>query len=555
MPVTPWQRPNFVQERLPGSSAWTNPAGALGDGTVTTVPLNTNLSTQLLLQDFRFNIPADATIDGIEVQITRKVVGGAVEKSVRAMSSGDISPAQVTRSDDLHMFDVVHSSNNFYDISGFASQGSVVLGSTHHASGSAPPILRSPDYGVTWTEIVSGAPANADLWSIAFAPNGTAIAPVYGSLTNYNVCRSTDFGATWTLVDTGITSPAFPSKIATNGSGTWVFGDSSGRIFYSTNDGVTWSLASFTFSTTGGFSDWTKGCFFDGVKFVISADASRTGTTPNGAQIANSTDGVNWTLRYQDPAGGQMSYMSLANGILFMSDEGYTTGFAGKYIYSTDHGDTWTTATVPALPSVPGTTLSYAGSYLTYNPIRNSYLWSGGSLYAGNWSVVLEAPNFPPTSFTWFADTDAPHHGEWVWPTTVVATFNDRYGVRHESVKLLVGGTGSFTPADAIYGEGTTIPGGTFAYRETFLSIGGAEDDLHNTSAKTYGGAARLGSDPNASSGAQAWLPAEVKAPSFGIGYQAEGTQGTLQLNDVRVRVYYTLGTRFWDKFVMSYEQ
>ena len=86
MPVTPWQRPNFVQERLPGSSAWTNPAGALGDGTVTTVPLNTNLSTQLLLQDFRFNIPADATIDGIEVQITRKVVGGAVEQSSRWVS-------------------------------------------------------------------------------------------------------------------------------------------------------------------------------------------------------------------------------------------------------------------------------------------------------------------------------------------------------------------------------------------------------------------------------------------------------------------------------------
>jgi hypothetical protein len=221
--------------------------------------------------------------------------------------------------------------------------------------------------------------------------------------------------------------------------------------------------------------------------------------------------------------------------------------------YSTDHGATWTTTALPGeMASIVDDDRVLSASY---DALRDKYLFFGWTVN-GSLPFLFETPDLPPTSYRLIADTDAPHYGGWTqgWPRPVL-TASDRYGVRHEEVKLLVGGTVSFTPADAIYDEGTTIPGGTFAYRETFLSIGGAEDDLRNTHPKTYGGSERRGGDKDGAYGAQAWLPTEVNAPSFGIGYQAEGTQGTLQLNDVQVRVYYTLGARFWDKFVMSYEQ
>lgn len=528
--VTPWMSPRYVQEREIQTNRWANLDGAKGGPTPASVSLSTDLSTQLVVQDFGFRLPNGAVVQGIEIEVDRKVVGGSAESSGRWLSVGLIS------GDESYVFRS-YSGYQYLAAQSLVAKGWHVAASDGQyavASGNPPPgqqaqILYSSDYGKTWATATHSLPVSLRLGGVAIKGN-VAIASVVGYTDTYKVLRSTDHGATWSIIDTGFSAAASASTSipATNGTGTFVFGTGDGDILYSTNSGATWTNVASVLSTTGDFNTDVYAVLFDGVKFVAIANAAGPGTS----QAANSADGVAWTLRYQAPAGvGHNSYISIVDGNIAITE---ASGADRRVTYSADHGDTWARAAYPA---------DVFGNYfysVIFDPIRSKYLFFG--TYADAWSVIAESPDFPPTSFRVLADTEAEHHGEsltWMAPL-LAGTFQDRYGVRYEEVRLLVGGTGDpLTPADAIYDEGLAIPGGAFAYRETFLSMDGAQDDLRNAAKKTFGGPDRRGSDPNVEEGARAWTAAEVNAPSFGFGYQAEGSQGVLQLGDVRMRIHY----------------
>lgn len=535
--VTSWMRPRFVQERQIGANRWANLSGAKGGPTPASITLTTDLSTQLVAQDFGFRLPENAEIVGIETEITRKVVGGAVEKSVRAVGHGYYYPAELVAGDDLYSFEHRYFTPiKFGSVGKIAANGAFVVAvvDDNSTGTESPRAYRSTDYGKTWAQISTGVAAGRNMKGIAAAPNGTFVATVDQNVGQARILRSTDNGQTWSLVNAAVMSGVlFMSRIATDGAGTWVCGSDGGSIFYSVDDGLTWSTAGFSFSTSGGYSEWVGDIVHDGTKFVALANYTTTSGAVNEGQIANSPNGSAWTLRYQAATDVANWRLQVVNGTL-VSTEGDLAS-ADKVTYSTDHGDTWSRADLPESPEATGVN---AFSYVIYDPVRAKYLWLGA--YADWWSLVYESPDFPPTSLRMLQGTDAEHLGEWAQNNLVIAaTFNDRYGVRHEEVTLLVGGTGDFTPADAIYDEGLAIPGGAFTYRSTFLSLGGAEDDLRNAHPKTYGGPERRGSNANNEDGAQAWTATEINAPSFGIGYQAEGTQGMLQVGGIRVRVHY----------------
>lgn len=528
--VTPWMSPRYVQEREIQANRWANLMGAAGGPTPASVDLSTDLSTQLVVQDFGFRVPNGAVVLGVEIEVSRKVVGGSAESSGRWLSTDGFysgSSAGVYRS----YLGYQYANPSKIDVSFshvIGTDGQYTIASGSAISGQQAQILYSSDYGATWNVATHSLPVNYEVRGIAIA-GSMAVASVYGYVDTYKVLRSTDYGATWAIVDTGVSvSNHFTTSIATNKTGTFVFGVEGGDIFYSIDNGATWTSVSSGLSTGGGFSVALRYVLFDGTKFIAIAGSGPAGT----AQIMNSTDGISWTLRYQAPAGVVYgSYPTLGGSYIFLPEP---DGADRRITYSADNGDTWARAAYPE---------DIFGNYFwstVYDPVRDKYLFLG--TYANWWSVLAESPDFPPTSFRILADTEAEHHGDWSqWSAPVLAgTVQDRYGVRYEEVRLLVGGTGDpLAPADAIYDEGLSISGGTFAYRETFLSMDGAQDDLHNVAKKTFGGPTRRGSDPNVADGAQAWTADEVNAPSFGFGYQAEGASGVLQIGDVRMRIHY----------------
>lgn len=79
-----------------GSKVWTNPGRAVAtDASYATAALsNGNNSNYLRCTDYGFNIPANATITGIRVNVTRKLgSGGAMDMDVLVIKGGTISTA------------------------------------------------------------------------------------------------------------------------------------------------------------------------------------------------------------------------------------------------------------------------------------------------------------------------------------------------------------------------------------------------------------------------------------------------------------------------------
>ena len=529
--VTPWMTPRYVQEREIQANRWANLAGATGGPTPASVDLAAYLSTQLVVQDFGLNVPAGAIIDGIEAEIVRKVVGGAAESSSRWVGAtygdGDSETPQRSLSGYQYTAATASGYNGEEWTQAAVSGEAVILVSRPNASNPTK-IFRSTDQGATWAAIDAGLPLGYFASGVA-AIGGVCVAGVSGYTGTFRVLRSVDYGQTWSLIDTSQSIPNAASvyTAACDGVATFVIGVANGGVLRSTDAGLTWSrIQAFTDTVAH-----VRSVLFTGTKFIAFQN-SHTGVP---ARFANSTDGQTWTLRYTSAGNNEhlASFPTVVNGVAVIPyANSFYTSIRGIR-YSVDHGDTWQYAAYPANPKAD------IFRSVVYDQIRGKFLFLGS--YPEYWIEVAESPDFPPTSFRFFQDTEEPHRGEWAFYTPPYQAFivEDGYGVRHEEVQFLVGGVGGFTPADAVYDEGLPIPGGTFTYRTTFVYLGGAQDDLRTTSKKTFGGPDRRGSDAATDEGAQVWTAAEVNAPSFGLGYQAEGAQGVLQVSDVRMRIHY----------------
>jgi hypothetical protein len=174
--------------------------------------------------------------------------------------------------------------------------------------------------GISWVQ----APLpTAAAWSSVSFVGGEFIAQ---SASTAVAALSTN-GLIWRTVSL----PAAGSVIGVNGSGVMVgqFGDS---VFYSSNNGLTWSAVT-ALESGPYYMSYANGEFF----------ATVTGDTTT---IWNSTNGTTWTSATL-PSSQQWSGVVSANGVLIANAPGSWQTGSQVVAYSTNNGANWSQATLP----------------------------------------------------------------------------------------------------------------------------------------------------------------------------------------------------------------
>lgn len=165
------------------------------------------------------------------------------------------------------------------------------------------------------------------LYGVTFVDERTAVA-----VGNQTIIRSTDGGRTWNEIDVdGLTTTLWDiDRNPDTGTLVAVEGDDSGKMFRSTDDGLTWTLATPTFSGT----TLAVGHAFDGRWYAVGE---------NGVKVSID-DGLTWADDPNAPAQSgtfvSVEFRDAQTGILL--DEGTGTGGTGRIWRTTDGGQTWT---------------------------------------------------------------------------------------------------------------------------------------------------------------------------------------------------------------------
>jgi len=188
-------------------------------------------------------------------------------------------------------------------------------------TGSDGKILRSTDYGATWSDIRSQS--QSLIWCLAYLGNGIALA---GTLYAGKILRSTDYGATWTDLGQQF-SQEYILCLVYLGNGIALAGTyPDGKILRSTDYGATWTDLGKQFSQSN----------INSLAYLGNGIAL-AGTASNG-KILRSTDyGATWSDLGQQFSQGQiLSFVYLGNGIALAGTSG-----DGYVLRSTDYGATW----------------------------------------------------------------------------------------------------------------------------------------------------------------------------------------------------------------------
>lgn len=192
--------------------------------------------------------------------------------------------------------------------------------------------FKSVDSGKTWTQLTF--PDTVPRWGGQFRSTTTGWF-VGGTCGRNHFYRTTDGGSTFsvfidstTSTTTTMADPYWDANLPTD----VVYASGNGRIFRSTDDGVTWS----SWVTTGTTSPWQEEIHRFGNTWAVSTATSNCaggGFTGGGARVSPD-GGANW--REFNP-GKQMF------GVNFVSaTTGWMAGEAGSVYMTTDAGLTWT---------------------------------------------------------------------------------------------------------------------------------------------------------------------------------------------------------------------
>lgn len=198
--------------------------------------------------------------------------------------------------------------------------------------GSTQRISRSTDVGENWSAFVSHS-ITGNLVAVG-AYDGTFIA---GDDTG-NIYRSTDDGASWgSPIATGLSIISEGETIAHNKTNWVVAGTASGsgKMAYSTNDGVTWASSSGSADAQAGSAHADSG----GNMFVGSNLGKIVKSTNSGNSFSSLGDKFSGTINIVGIVGSQQFLLAVGNG--------------GKYVRSTDGGSTFGSETSLSLSS-PG---------------------------------------------------------------------------------------------------------------------------------------------------------------------------------------------------------
>ncbi len=239
-------------------------------------------------------------------------------------------------------------------------------------------IYKTTDGGTTWTRQATAAYGTASFADFVYfwdANHGVAVGDPQGGY--YEVYTTSDGGTSWTrTANTGShLSPAPSAECAltncysVSGSTIW-FGTTHGRIFKSTDKGLTWTHASTPFTITSAAVSSahliSKVAFRD-ANNGMACITDTTGGTTKSKYVKTSDGGTNWTSVTSTGFNYGSDFCAVPGTSIYVSVGG-DPAFKGSSM-STDDGATWAsledTAGAPQRLSVAfySASLGYAGGF------------------------------------------------------------------------------------------------------------------------------------------------------------------------------------------------
>jgi len=192
----------------------------------------------------------------------------------------------------------------------------------------------SRNKGETWTQISTTSLGTA-AHSFYVSPIDTNIWVAAIESTTDKVIRTTDYGVTWsTILSQNFSNYGQPLEIDQNNPSTFYFAPDGGGFYKSTDVGA-------TFTEISGMYAFRSPCdimvMYDSSNVIFVAD----GVTGSGlGQIYKSGNGgLNWTLVHTNPSSSEIPSMSNS---VFDKSTMYATNWSGGNVYkTTNFGDNW----------------------------------------------------------------------------------------------------------------------------------------------------------------------------------------------------------------------
>lgn len=229
--------------------------------------------------------------------------------------------------------------------------------------------------GVSWK---GGAFVSTDIGSngktaikrIAYGNGWFVVIPLNVSSSTASIMRTMD-GIQW-VKSTTTTSSNVPYPVdITYGNGTFVILSSSGKIYYSTNDGVTWNGVSLPVTTV----EW---------KYLKYANGMFVALVANGPQAAYSSDAKSWTFVTM-PVSGEWSGLGHYLGYFVVHNR------TNWRFYYSETGESWN---VSSKASIGDTTVKRDFIVLD----NNLYLIPEKNVVSGIRYVYRTRTKVPPTN-------------------------------------------------------------------------------------------------------------------------------------------------------------
>lgn len=184
-------------------------------------------------------------------------------------------------------------------------------------------IYFSDDFGVSWTRQAggAGAPTSNDLNEIWFADDENGMAVGDGD----TVLVTTDGGDTWTLATATGGGVNLLCCSENGGGGIWWAGDSAGNLYYSRNQGTTWTQRAFSGDGVGDVND---------IEFVntLVGFLLHDNGTPVGSVYRTRNGGTDWELMTDVSNSGLNSLHGCHVNLVYAGGEVYQPGLGGTAV-------------------------------------------------------------------------------------------------------------------------------------------------------------------------------------------------------------------------------
>ena len=237
-------------------------------------------------------------------------------------------------------------------------------------------IYRTTNAGGTWTQVFNQSAGFVDAIKMIDANNGIAVGDPVGG--KWTILKTTDGGASWARIATEPSQvggeAGWTNSLAINGASNIWFGTSSGKVYRSTDAGVTWGSGTVPFTNCFGLG-------FAGSQFgVAGSDSGAVARTTNG--------GVTWTSVSMGGA-GTVSGVAGSGNDFFASK-------AGTVYRSTDKGATWVGSFTGSIG-----TLNHLSFFTTGSSLSGWTVSDGGNIaaFSGTLTSINVRANSIPTQF------------------------------------------------------------------------------------------------------------------------------------------------------------